>query len=85
VATVRLTTFLLTYALIAIQQFPRMRINRPAATLLAAVAMVVVGDLPLEEACTAIDMNVIGSNASPGFPARRDPDHRPDGGVGGCC
>jgi Na+/H+ antiporter NhaD/arsenite permease-like protein len=42
VTTVRLATFLLTYALIAIQQFPGLRINRPAASLLGAVAMVVV-------------------------------------------
>lgn len=57
--TVRLAIFLLTYALIAIQQFPGLKINRPAASLLGAVAMVVVGGLPVPDAYAAIDMNVI--------------------------
>ncbi|HEX6534980.1 MAG TPA: SLC13 family permease [Gemmatimonadaceae bacterium] len=59
VTTVRLVVFLLTYALIAVQQFPGLRLNRPAASLLGAVAMVTVGGLPLGEAYAAIDLNVI--------------------------
>ena len=57
--TVRLVVFALTYALIAVQQFPGLRINRPGASLLGAVAMVVVGRLPLREAYAAIDLDVI--------------------------
>ncbi len=57
--TVRLTIFLLTYILIAVQQFPGMKMNRPAASLLGAVAMVVLGRLPLAEAYAAIDADVL--------------------------
>lgn len=57
--TVRLVIFLLTYALIAVQQFPGLRVNRPAASLLGAVAMVTVGRLPLADAYAAIDLNVV--------------------------
>ena len=55
----RLVIFVVTYALIAVQQFPGIRINRPAASLLGAVAMVVVGGLPLRDAYAAIDLDVI--------------------------
>ena len=57
--TSRLVIFALTYALIAVQHFPGLRINRPGASLLGAVAMVVVGRLPLREAYAAIDLDVI--------------------------
>lgn len=56
---VRLAIFLVTYVLIAAQRLPFPRLNRPAASLLGAVAMVVVGGLPLREAYAAIDMDVI--------------------------
>src|SRR5690348_14078342 len=59
VAPIRLTIFLLTYVLIAVQQIPGLRINRPAASLMGAVAMVVIGGLPLHDAYAAIDLNVI--------------------------
>ncbi|HEX6967108.1 MAG TPA: SLC13 family permease [Gemmatimonadaceae bacterium] len=59
VAPIRLTIFLLTYVLIAAQQLPGLRINRPAASLVGAVAMVVIGGLPLHDAYAAIDLNVI--------------------------
>ena len=55
----RLLIFLITYLLIAVQQFPGIRINRPAASLVGAVAMVVIGGLPAREAYAAIDPNVI--------------------------
>lgn len=55
----RLLIFLITYLLIAIQQFPGIKINRPAASLVGAVAMVVIGGLPASEAYAAIDPNVI--------------------------
>ena len=58
-ATTRLLIFALTYVLIAVQQLPGIRLNRPAASLLGAVAMVVFGGLPLDEAYAAVDMDVI--------------------------
>jgi Na+/H+ antiporter NhaD/arsenite permease-like protein len=59
VTTARLVIFVITYLLIAIQQVPGIRINRPAASLMGAVAMVVIGGLPPSEAYAAIDPNVI--------------------------
>lgn len=55
----RLVIFVITYLLIAIQQIPGIRINRPAASLMGAVAMVVIGGLPASEAYAAIDPNVL--------------------------
>ncbi|HEX8718111.1 MAG TPA: anion transporter [Gemmatimonadaceae bacterium] len=57
--TVRLVIFVITYGLIAMQQLPGIRLNRPAASLLGAVAMVVVGGLPVQDAYAAIDPDVI--------------------------
>lgn len=57
--TIRLVVFLLTYGLIAVQQSPRARINRPAASLLGAVAMVVLGRLPIADAYASIDLDVL--------------------------
>lgn len=51
--------FVITYLLIAVQQLPGIRINRPAASLMGAVAMVVIGGLPPGEAYAAIDPNVL--------------------------
>lgn len=56
---VRLAIFLVTYVLIAVQQFPGVRIGRPAASLLGAAAMVMVGGLPLHAAYVAIDVDVL--------------------------
>ena len=58
-ATTRLIIFVATYILIAIQQIPGLRINRPAASLLGAVAMVTLGGLPMRDAYAAIDLDVI--------------------------
>ncbi|HEU6450013.1 MAG TPA: SLC13 family permease [Gemmatimonadaceae bacterium] len=55
----RLVIFVITYLLIAIQQIPGMRINRPAASLMGAVAMVAIGGLPASDAWASIDPNVI--------------------------
>ena len=41
------------------QQVPGLRLNRPAASLLGAVAMVTIGGLPLHDAYAAIDLDVI--------------------------
>ena len=57
--TVRLAIFAVTYLLIAVQRLPYLRLNRPAAALLGAVAMVLVGRLPLADAYAAVDMDVI--------------------------
>lgn len=57
--TARLVIFVVTYALIAAQKLPTLRIDRPVAALLGAVAMVVVGGLPLHDAYAAIDLDVI--------------------------
>lgn len=48
-----------TYLLIAVQQVPGLRLNRPAASLLGAVAMVTLGGLPLRDAYAAIDLDVM--------------------------
>src|SRR6059036_1453834 len=60
---IRMTTGLLifaaTYVLIAAQRLLFLRLNRPAASLLGAVAMVVLGVLPLRDAYTAIDFDVL--------------------------
>ena len=45
--------------LIAVQQVPGLRLNRPAASLLGAVAMVTLGGLSLPDAYAAIDLDVI--------------------------
>ncbi|HEX5436259.1 MAG TPA: SLC13 family permease [Gemmatimonadaceae bacterium] len=55
----RLIIFIATYVLIAVQQIPGVRVNRPAASLLGAVAMVVIGGLPLRDAYAAIDLDVL--------------------------
>jgi len=55
----RLVIFAVTYLLIAIQQVPGMKINRPAASLMGAVAMVAIGGFPADEAWKAIDPDVM--------------------------
>ena len=58
-ATTRLVILIVTYLLIAVQQVPMLRLNRPAAALLGAVAMVTLGGLPLREAYAAISADVM--------------------------
>jgi Na+/H+ antiporter NhaD/arsenite permease-like protein len=57
--SIRLVVFAITYLMIALQQLPGLRLSRPAASLLGAVAMVVIGGLPLREAYAAIDLDVL--------------------------
>jgi Na+/H+ antiporter NhaD/arsenite permease-like protein len=57
--TAGLVIFAATYLLIAVQRLPFVHLNRPAASLLGAVAMVVCGVLSLEQAYAAIDFDVI--------------------------
>ena len=56
---VRLAILVVTYLLIAFQRVPYLRLNRPAAALLGAVAMVTIGGLPLRDAYAAIDLDVM--------------------------
>lgn len=51
--------FAATYLLIAVQRLPFVHLNRPAASLLGAVAMVAFGVLTPEQAREAIDFDVL--------------------------
>jgi Na+/H+ antiporter NhaD/arsenite permease-like protein len=55
----RLIILFATYLLIAVRQVPFLRLNRPAAALLGAAAMVTIGGLPLHDAYAAIDLDVM--------------------------
>ena len=57
--TAGLIIFAATYVLIAVQRLPFVHLNRPAASLLGAVAMVVFGVLTLHQAYDAIDFDVL--------------------------
>jgi Na+/H+ antiporter NhaD/arsenite permease-like protein len=57
--TAGLIIFAATYLLIAVQRLPFVHLNRPAASLLGAVAMVVFGVLTLPQAYAAIDFDVL--------------------------
>ncbi|PYO69695.1 MAG: anion transporter, partial [Gemmatimonadetes bacterium] len=57
--TAGLVIFAVTYLLIAVQRLPFVHLNRPAASLLGAVAMVVGGVLSLQDAYAAIDFDVL--------------------------
>src|SRR5437870_5128630 len=57
--TVGLVIFAATYLLIAVQRLPFVHLNRPAASLVGAVAMVVFGVITPQEAYAAIDLDVI--------------------------
>src|SRR5438067_10930186 len=57
--TTGLVVFAATYLLISVQRLPFVHLNRPAASLLGAVAMVVLGVLPLSDAYAAIDFDVL--------------------------
>jgi Na+/H+ antiporter NhaD/arsenite permease-like protein len=59
VTSVRLAILVVTYLLIAAKRVPLLHLNRPAAALLGAVAMVTVGHLSLRDAYAAIDLDVI--------------------------
>ncbi|OLC09093.1 MAG: hypothetical protein AUH41_06360, partial [Gemmatimonadetes bacterium 13_1_40CM_66_11] len=57
--TIGLAVFAATYLLIAVQRLPFVHLNRPAASLLGAVGMVVFGVITLPQAYAAIDLDVI--------------------------
>lgn len=54
-----LVVFCVTYLLIASRQLQFLKLDRPAASIVGAVAMVIVGGLPLELALRAIDLHVL--------------------------
>ncbi len=54
-----LVVFVLTYLVIASRQLEIIGLDRPAGALVGAVAMVVVGGLPMEMALQAIDLHVL--------------------------
>jgi Na+/H+ antiporter NhaD/arsenite permease-like protein len=54
-----LVVFCVTYLLIASRQLQFLRLDRPAAAIVGAVAMVLVGGLPMELALRAVDLHVI--------------------------
>ena len=57
--TTGLIIFRVTYLVIAVQRLSFVHLNRPAASLLGAVAMVVCGVLSLPDAYAAIDLDVL--------------------------
>jgi Na+/H+ antiporter NhaD/arsenite permease-like protein len=54
-----LVVFCLTYAVIASRQLHFVGLDRPAGALVGAVAMVLVGGLPMDRALAAIDLHVL--------------------------
>jgi Na+/H+ antiporter NhaD/arsenite permease-like protein len=54
-----LVVFCLTYMVIASRQLHWIGLDRPAGAVVGAVAMVVIGGLPLEHAMRAIDLHVV--------------------------
>jgi Na+/H+ antiporter NhaD/arsenite permease-like protein len=59
IETVRLVVFAVTYLAVAFPRLPGLRLTRPLAALVGAVAMVVVGRLPMSAAYRAIDFDVL--------------------------
>ena len=57
--TTGLIIFAATYLLIAVQRLPFIHLNRPTASLLGAVAMVVFGVLTMQQAYAAVDFDVL--------------------------
>ncbi len=54
-----LVVFCLTYAVIASRQLHFIGLDRPAGAIVGAVAMVLVGGLPMDRALAAIDLHVL--------------------------
>jgi Na+/H+ antiporter NhaD/arsenite permease-like protein len=54
-----LVVFCVTYLVIASRQLSFLGLDRPAGALVGAVAMVIVGGLPLDDALHAIDLHVL--------------------------
>lgn len=56
---VAFAVFLVTYALISIRRFPKVKIERPAAALIGAVLMVALGVVGPSEAISAINLDIV--------------------------
>ena len=56
---IALAVFLVTYALISIRRFPKIKIDRPAAALVGAALMIVLGVVEPEKAIGAIHLDII--------------------------
>lgn len=54
-----LAIFLFTYIFISMQRFPKIPLDRPAASTVGAVLMILLGVLSFEEAVRAVDYNTI--------------------------
>ncbi len=51
--------FLATYALISIRRFPKVKVGRPAAALIGAALMVILGVVSPEKALSAINIEIV--------------------------
>jgi Na+/H+ antiporter NhaD/arsenite permease-like protein len=51
--------FLVTYALISVRRFPKVKIERPAAALIGAALMVVLGVVSPTDAVSAINLDIV--------------------------
>lgn len=56
---IALAIFLVTYALISIRRFPKVKIDRPAAALVGAALMIALGVVAPEKAIGAIHLDII--------------------------
>jgi len=56
---VAFAVFLATYALISIRRFPKVRIERPAAALIGAALMIVLGVVGPGDAISAINLDIV--------------------------
>ncbi len=56
---IALAIFLITYALISIRRFPRVRIDRAAAALIGAALMIIFGVIDPKTAISAINMDIL--------------------------
>ncbi|MCJ7464497.1 MAG: anion transporter [Thermoplasmata archaeon] len=56
---IALAIFLVTYALISIRRFPKVKIDRPAAALVGAALMIALGVVEPEKAIGAIHLDII--------------------------
>lgn len=56
---IALAVFLVTYALISIRRLPKVKVDRPAAALIGAALMVVLGVVEPEDALSAINIDIL--------------------------
>ncbi len=56
---IALAVFLVTYALISIRRFPKVKIERPAAALIGAALMIVLGVVRPADAVSAINLDIV--------------------------